>query len=448
MLIYLLLVAICFGPSSRIPSKITSTLGHQDTLLHLRNLTAKPVTFNEVNSLLKKDFLAHHKVVDSCLTGDCYKINLKLPAEGATLADISRNITILLRKAQRKGTDAPILSEKQFLISSRRRRSLLGMQASPQCSTCYTLTASAFENLKVTPSDSRRVMAKQAVNQKKVTQGCINLKCFQGLAPPSRDGELEESTRAWVALKWAARQHEARHILSIGASYGRGSTLLLAKIALERHRTVTIIEPNENRFLWGSRLYGQRRLPVKMLLGASVSDNNLPTEYVFRATGDPWLLKKLREERAEAAYHGFGCLAGLLGSEGSDFGFVLLNGMYFASAAEWAIVSRTSTVSWVALADTGTKTTSILVQLGQLRDGPWEIVYEELTTSDMATFKNLGYDMSKGEGIYSTSSGELLGWSRISKKNPNALRIERAIQEETRVWNTVRSFALLQRRKR
>jgi len=72
-------------------------------------------------------------------------------------------------------------------------------------------------------------------------------------------------------------------------------------------------------------------------------------------------------------------------------------------------------------------------------------MYEELTASGMATLKKLGYDLSEGEGIRSTSSGELLGWSRVSK-NIAGLRIERVVQEETMVWNVVRNFALLRRR--
>jgi hypothetical protein len=222
--------------------------------------------------------------------------------------------------------------------------------------------------------------------------------------------------------------------------------MVLANAARERKRIVAVIEPSDQRFLWGKRLYEQQRLPVKMLLGASVSVDDLPMEHDFRAIVDPRPLEKLREERAQAAYHGFGCLSALLGSEGEDFGFVLIDGMEFAGAAEWAIVSKTSTVNWVALFETGTKTTSILLEVRQARDGPWEVMYEELTASGMATLKKLGYDLSEGEGIRSTSSGELLGWSRVSKKNIAGLRIERVVQEETMVWNVVRNFALLRRR--
>lgn len=444
MLTLLLIVVICVGPSSSVASRITIVIS---PIFHfLNNSKCSFLSFREGDSSLAVSALASQKFADP-LTSECCNENPILAPEEAALRGLTQNVATLLQNTSGEVVDLPSRIESQFLIPPQRRRSLSGVQSSFQCSTCYTLPKSALENLKVSPSDSRRVMAKQAANQKRVTQGCLNLKCFQGLSPPPREAELEESTRAWVALKWAAKQHDACQILSIGASYSRGSTLLLAEVARERHRTVTVVEPNENRFLWGSRLYGQRRLPVKMLLGASVSAKDLPTEYVFRANGDPWLLSKLREERAEADYYGFGCLAALLGSEGSDFGLVLLNGMYFASAAEWAILSTTSTVNWVALADTGTKTTSILLQVWRARDGPWEIVYEELTMSDMATLKNLGYNMNKGESIYSTSSGELLGWSRILPKNPDALRIERAILEETRVWNVVRSFALLRRRK-
>ena len=444
MLALLLILVICVAPSTSVASRITTVIS---PLFHfLNNSKCSFPSFGERGSSLAGSAFASQKFADP-LTSDCYREKPVLAVEEGALRGITQNIATLRQNTSGKDVESQSRNESQFLIPPQRRRSLSGVQSSFRCSTCYTLPKSALENLKVSPSDSRRVMAKQAANQQRVTQGCISLKCFQGLSPPSREGELVESTRAWVALKWAAKQHEARQILSIGASYSNGSTLLLAKVARERHRTVTVVEPNENRFLWGSRLFGQRRLPVKMLLGATVSAKDLPTEYVFRANGDPWLLSKLREERAEVDYYGFGCLAALLGSEGSDFGLVLLNGMYFASAAEWAIVSTTLTVNWVALADTGTKTTSILLQVWLAHDGPWEIVYEELTLSDMATLKNLRYDMSKGESIYSTSSGELLGWSRILPKKSDALRIERAILEETRVWNVVRSFALLRRRK-
>lgn len=364
------------------------------------------------------------------------------------VVDEPRNFAILRRKSPFENDEAPFSPRSPPRKFRRSRRSLLELleaQNFLQCNTCYKLTKSVPHNLKTSPSDSRIVMAKQASNQKRVTQRCVYLKCFQDLRQPSRDGYLEESTRAWVALRWAARQHEARQILSIGASYGEGATMVLANAARERKRIVAVIEPSDQRFLWGKRLYEQQRLPVKMLLGASVSVDDLPMEHDFRAIVDPRPLEKLREERAQAAYHGFGCLSALLGSEGEDFGFVLIDGMEFAGAAEWAIVSKTSTVNWVALFETGTKTTSILLEVRQARDGPWEVMYEELTASGMATLKKLGYDLSEGEGIRSTSSGELLGWSRVSK-NIAGLRIERVVQEETMVWNVVRNFALLRRR--
>ena len=44
-------------------------------------------------------------------------------------------------------------------------------------------------------------------------------------------GEYSENTTSSVVLAWAASQSDARQVLEIGASYGGGSTLILAKAA-------------------------------------------------------------------------------------------------------------------------------------------------------------------------------------------------------------------------
>jgi hypothetical protein len=138
-----------------------------------------------------------------------------------------------------------------------------------------------------------------------------------------------------------------KDILEIGASYGGGSTMILGKAARETNRSVTSIEAVETKFNFGTTFYSSsgegNGLPVELILGSSVSVEDLPAESDLVGMHDFRPSKWLRNERSFAEKRGIGILASLLKTR--NFGLVFVDGGAFTGPAEWAVIREAESVT-------------------------------------------------------------------------------------------------------
>lgn len=151
-----------------------------------------------------------------------------------------------------------------------------GRDRQSSCKTCYAIPMTSKA---MSPGDAVRVLEKQALAQERSVHGCGALKCFADLVPPAPSLEFAEGHSHGAALLWAASRRDARDVLECGASYGGGSTAVLAQAVKQRYRRVTSIEAVEDRFLYGHRYYspkgGGKGLPVRLVLGSPVGPDEL-----------------------------------------------------------------------------------------------------------------------------------------------------------------------------
>ena len=304
--------------------------------------------------------------------------------------------------------------------------------ATSRCRSCYA-PARTPRNL---PSltEAARLLGLQRRRQAEAQRACEESGCAEGLPLLSEvpEGEYEEGTTSSSVLAWAASRADARAVLEIGASYGGGSTRVLALGASGRGQAVTSLEAVEAKWLVGSR-YWATELPgaVDLLLASSVGPGELPTRAEANDQGDPRPRRWLDNERALAAAHGFGLLAPLLAT--GDFGFVFVDGGAFTGPAEWATIEAYATrfrspqttggggsnirsddddsddtdgpapmpagyQLWVALDDTHAKTLSMLLAASKA-PSKWEVVYEELGRRGLAALRSAGYAFNGGSDV-------------------------------------------------
>mmetsp|Transcript_38031 Transcript_38031/g.84963 ORF Transcript_38031/g.84963 Transcript_38031/m.84963 type:complete len:203 (+) Transcript_38031:661-1269(+) len=192
------------------------------------------------------------------------------------------------------------------------------------------------------------------------------------------------------------------------------------------------------RFLYGRALFENNSLPVELLLGSSVSPDDMPTPREHHKKGDRRPLKWLDGERKLAEHHGFGIL-GALASTRKDIGFVFIDGGAFTGAAEWEALRSSPRLRWVALDDTHAKTTAILLE-ASTNQNRWRVVYEELDSVGLNVFGGMGYNLHPG--IISKDPKGRKQWSR--HKGLMGARLARFVRERA-TDRTFRNFAVLWR---
>lgn len=183
--------------------------------------------------------------------------------------------------------------------------------------------------------------------QKKVVDRCIADDCYKNLPILLSYGEYSEGLGSSAGLHWVAHMQKEKDILEIGASYGGGSTMILGKAARETNRSVTSIEAVETKFNFGTTFYSSsgegNGLPVELILGSSVSVEDLPAESDLVGMHDFRPSKWLRNERSFAEKRGIGILASLLKTR--NFGLVFVDGGAFTGPAEWAVIREAESVT-------------------------------------------------------------------------------------------------------
>lgn len=313
-------------------------------------------------------------------------------------------------------------------------------KSAPLCRSCYPPIRTATEL--PTAAEATRILVLQQRHQADVRAAC-NMQCLAQLPAVSEAlaGEYEAGTTSSAVLGWVAARDDARGVLEIGASYGGGSTSVLAAGVATRHQKLTSLEALDHKWLVGSRYYapggGGAGLDVNLLLGSSIGADELPRASEMAAQHDMRPAKWLEFERKIAGAHGEGVLASLLAT--GDFGFVFIDGGAFTGPAEWATIQAyaacfagapASQQLWVAMDDTHAKSTAILLAAHADKE-KWEVVYEELNFFGLKTFQEAGYSFRGGHEVRQPREalGPLcVGWRRFAHSvwGEEASRVVRA----------------------
>jgi len=253
---------------------------------------------------------------------------------------------------------------------------------------------------------------------------------------PGGSAEYQPGTASSCALTWVSLRSDVGDILEIGASYGAGSTAVLAnaKKAQGMGHEVWSLEAVPEKYLNGQAVNKAANLPTRLFLSSAVDPEEMPTIKQRRAVGDQRPAEWLDGEIQLAALHGFGIMKAMCSSH--TFGHIFVDGGAFTGNAEWSTInSHCSNVPWISLDDTHAKTVDVVlaVHQGGAATG-WEIVYEELNAEGTKMFKGKNYDFSGG-----THSGTQ--WKRWgSSKESNDLK-EYVAQNMRNPF--VRNYALL-----
>ena len=117
--------------------------------------------------------------------------------------------------------------------------------AARPCRTCYTVP----KKKKMTEAETIEILARQKELQQAAVERCEAIACVDD---STREVtaiffKYTAATTSAAALTWTVSREDAGNLLEIGASYGGGSTTILARAAADRGTTVTSIEAGEKK---------------------------------------------------------------------------------------------------------------------------------------------------------------------------------------------------------